>query len=140
MLCLCFLSNKISRLSINPLFELTSKKLHLFLELAYELYSGFQQANQATIENTQLLKDVHGLKNISDDECRNIAYLSTLMDAFQQENQEHKDSTFLDRITSIEDNKRRWQKMKEIYYGDFDKKFTDMIDKKFIKNLKETTN
>ena len=97
-----------------------------------ELYSGFQQANQATIENTQFLKDVHGLKNISDDECRNIAYLSTLMDAFQQENQEHKDSTFLDRITSIENNKRRWQKMKEIYYGDF--------DKKFIKNLKETTN
>uniref|UniRef100_UPI0025E83D62 hypothetical protein n=1 Tax=Sulfurimonas sp. TaxID=2022749 RepID=UPI0025E83D62 len=31
---LCFWSNKISRLSINPIFQLTFKKLHLILELA----------------------------------------------------------------------------------------------------------
>ncbi|WP_294961798.1 hypothetical protein, partial [Sulfurimonas sp.] len=33
---LCFWSNKISRLSINPIFQLTFKKLHLILELARE--------------------------------------------------------------------------------------------------------
>ncbi|WP_294967031.1 hypothetical protein, partial [Sulfurimonas sp.] len=36
---LCFWSNKISRLSINPIFQLTFKKLHLILELANLLVS-----------------------------------------------------------------------------------------------------
>jgi len=101
------------------------------------LFSGFQQANQVTIEYPQLLKEVHGLQNISDEECRNIAYLSILMDAFQHEAKQHKNSTFLDKITSVKENKKRWEEMKKIYYADFDKEFIHFIDSKFNKNLRE---
>ncbi len=97
------------------------------------LFSGFQQANQATIEHPFFLKDVHGLEGLSEEEYKNIAYLSVLMDAFQHEDYEHKKTTFLDNIIAVPENKERWIIMKNIYYGEahFDKKFKDYIDKKF---------
>ncbi len=97
------------------------------------LFSGFSQANQATIDHPAILKDVHGLK-VSYNECRNIAYLSILMDAFQHENSNYQQTTFLDKITSIPENEKRWAKMKEIYYGEFDSKFIQKIDRQFEKN------
>jgi len=95
------------------------------------LFSGFQQANQATIENIDFLKDVHGLEGLTEGEYKNIAYLSILMDAFQHEGVEHDETTFLDNIISIPKNKQRWTIMKDIYYGNYDKKFVSYIDKKF---------
>ncbi|WP_294966953.1 hypothetical protein, partial [Sulfurimonas sp.] len=53
---LCFWSNKISRLSINPIFQLTFKKLHLILELAFFL------TDNRTIE-------VITINNSSSEEC-----------------------------------------------------------------------
>jgi len=99
------------------------------------LFSGFQQANQATINDPKLLQEIHGLKDTPIEECKNIAYLSILMDAFQHEDKRHSQSTFLDNITSISDNKERWAKMKEVYYADFDKKFVKYIDNKFNDNV-----
>jgi len=95
------------------------------------LFSGFQQANQATIENIDFLKDVHGLKGLTENEYKNIAYLSILMDAFQHEGVEHKETTFLDNIISIPENKPRWEIMKDIYYANYDEKFVRYIDEKF---------
>lgn len=100
------------------------------------LFNGFDSANKATIDNPVLLKRVHGL-DIDDDECRNIAYLSMLMDAFQHYSESELEdiddykSNFLDKITSLPENKEPWKIMKKIYYGDRDKEFTDMIDSKF---------
>jgi hypothetical protein len=103
------------------------------------LFSGFQQANQITIQHPKLLRDVHGLKDLTDEECRSIAYLSILMDAFQHEDKEHDETTFLDKITSIPENKERWKYMKKIYYADFDEDFINRIDKKFDSNLSPGT-
>jgi len=103
------------------------------------LFSGFQQANQATIEHPSLLKDVHGL-DLTDNECRNIAYLSVLMDAFQHENADHSKTTFLDKITSVPENKARWAEMKKVYYGSFDSQFIEKIDNKFKINCKPSAN
>ncbi len=103
------------------------------------LFSGFQQANQATIEHPSLLKEVHGL-NLTINECRNIAYLSVLMDAFQHEDENHSETTFLDKITAVPENKDRWSEMKNIYYGSFDSQFIKKIDNKFEINCKPSVN
>jgi len=36
---------------------------------------------------------------------------------------DHTETTFLDKITSIPENKDRWEVMKKIYYGNFDREF-----------------
>ncbi len=97
------------------------------------LFSGFQQANQATMDNPLFLQDVHGLEGLTKKEYKNIAYLSVLMDAFQHEDYQHEKTTFLDNIVAVPENKERWIIMKNIYYGEikYDKKFKDFIDKKF---------
>ena len=100
------------------------------------LFNGFDSANKATIDNPALMKAVHGL-DIDDDECKNIAYLSMLMDAFQHyteselEDVDGHKSNFLDKITAVPENKARWEIMKKVYYGERDQEFTDMIDSKF---------
>lgn len=75
------------------------------------------------------------------EEARNIAYLSMLLDSFQHYYGERdKDdfakmvdemksqSTFLNRILRVEENKRRWPILKNIYYGDFDSAFVAAIE------------
>lgn len=37
-------------------------------------------------------------------------------------------STFLNRILTVKDNKRRWHILKSIYYGDFDSGFVAAIE------------
>lgn len=37
-------------------------------------------------------------------------------------------STFLNRILRVEENKRRWPILKNIYYGDFDSAFVAAIE------------
>lgn len=94
------------------------------------LFSEFQRANQVTIDHPNILNEVHGL-DLPEEECRRIAYLSILMDAFQQEGADHAETTFLDKITSVPANQERWEVMKRIYYGSFDREFIKKIDAKF---------
>ena len=94
------------------------------------LYSGFSQANQATLDHPELINQIHGL-DLSDSTCREIAYLSILMDAFQHSSYKISKSTFLNKIVSVPENEYRWKIMKEIYYGEFDRDFTNYIDSMF---------
>lgn len=108
------------------------------------LYTSFDIANQATIERPELLYTVHGLpKSIPIGEARNIAYLSILLDGFQDyygsnwkffgrfrrmEWALRRNTTFLNRILSIPENQKRWYELKKIYYGDFDADFIQAIE------------
>ncbi len=100
------------------------------------LFAGFQQANQATLDYPVLLNSVHGL-NMTEEECREIAYLSVLMDSFQHGHCSYTDSSFLDKITSIPGNREKWGVLKSIYYGEFDLAFIDIVDKKFNVNCRQ---
>jgi hypothetical protein len=104
------------------------------------LFSTFDLASQVTIENPELLSSVHGLP-IDGKENLSIAYLSLLLDAFQHYYGEKYDgnfdkmrdelivmSTFLNRILEREENQKRWDVLKKIYYGTSDSKFTNAID------------
>jgi hypothetical protein len=62
------------------------------------------------------------------------------MDAFQHEEVNHSKTTFLDKITSVPENKARWSEMKKIYYGSFDSQFVEKIDNKFEVNCKPSAN
>ena len=111
-------------------------------------YSRFDRANQVIIDYPEILQEVHGL-DIGLKECRNIGYLSVLMDAFQHFYGQppksyslealQKKSTFLDKIFFIPANKERWKHLKKIYYGqeDYDTKFISVIDKKFEASIQK---
>ena len=107
-----------------------------------KLFGSFDVASESTIANPELLYSVHGLsKDVPIEEARNIAYLSMLLDSFQHFYSEKYDgdftkmvkemksqSTFLNRILTVEENKLRWQILKKIYYGDFDSGFVAAIE------------
>lgn len=105
------------------------------------LFSGFERANQATIDDPNLLIEVHGLKE--DNDLKNIAYLSSLMDSFQHYYAKEyngnynklltEKSTFLNKLIKVKKNFTRWEKLKSIYYGDsdFDRGFIKVIDTLF---------
>ena len=49
-----------------------------------KLFTGFELANQMTIENPSILKHVHGLpEDYSNEELQSIAYLSLIIDSYQ---------------------------------------------------------
>jgi hypothetical protein len=106
------------------------------------LFSTFDVANQATLSKPALLYSVHGLdRSIPPEEAANIAYFSFILDGFQHFYGEAYDSnfskmtaklkqtsTFLNRILQVPENQTRWNHMKKLYYGDFDKAFVNAID------------
>jgi len=107
-----------------------------------KLFSSFDEANRATINDPDLLYSVHGLdRSISEQEASRIAYLSLLIDGFQHfygqvynedfpkmENELKARSTFLNKILTVKENQDRWKILKELYYGDFDRNFIRAID------------
>lgn len=107
-----------------------------------KLFATFDAATENTITNPDLLYSVHGLdRNVPLEEAKNIAYFSLLLDAFQHfygeqcagdykkmADEMKKNSTFLNRILSVPENRKRWQILKQIYYGDFDRGFIEAID------------
>jgi hypothetical protein len=120
------------------------RKAHQALRQAslQQLFSAFNLASQASLEDPKLLYDVHGLdRTIPIDEARKISYLSLLMDGFQYfygevydgdfgkmaETMKRK-STFLNRVLAIAANQERWNTLKKLYYGDFDTSFIQAID------------
>lgn len=106
------------------------------------LFSTFDLANQATLENTELLYSVHGLdRSVPPGEATNIAYLSQLLDGFQHFYSDkyggrfekmaaelRRSSVFLNRILRVPENQVRWAHLRGLYYGDFDKSFVTAID------------
>jgi hypothetical protein len=118
------------------------------------LFGSFDRANEATLENPDLLRSVHGLaEDVDDEEAKRIVYLSILMDGFQHyysqlysddfgkmEKELKKNSVFLNRILRVSANKERWERMKEIYYGDFDSDFLGAIDRLFRHEEKKGEN
>ena len=109
------------------------------------LFESFNRASDATLQNPDLLYEVHGLpKTIDEPEAKRIAYLSLLLDGFQHyyghvykedfkamERDLKKHSVFLNRILGIESNQRPWNVLKNIYYGDFDSEFIKAVDRLF---------
>ncbi len=107
-----------------------------------KFFGSLDMASQTTIINPDILYSVHGLsKDIPIEEARNIAYLSMLLDSFQHFYGEHyennfekmtedmkKQSTFLNRVLTVEENVKRWGIIKNLYYGDFDTGFIAAID------------
>jgi len=104
------------------------------------LFAGFDQANQAVIDNPKLLVTVHGLDE-DDIDLENIAYLAILIDAFHHYWSKEYDedyekvltlpSSFINRIVEVEDNYPRWIKLRSINYGRYDKQFVQVMDKIF---------
>lgn len=106
------------------------------------LYSSFDLANQAALAQTDLLYEVHGLdRGISEEEARYIIYLSTLLDGYQNywsdifggrfsqaARKLKRESTFLNRVLAVPANQRRWETMKTLFYGEFDREFVKAID------------
>jgi len=106
------------------------------------LYSSFDLANQAILGNPSLLYDVHGLPvSIPPDEAKRLVYLSILLDAHQEHwtdlyngdclqvlGKIRTESTFLSRTLAVKANHKRWELLKPIFYGDFDKDFVCVID------------
>lgn len=97
------------------------------------LFQAFDAANQATLDSPEILRSVHGLEG-NDDELKMIAYLSVLMDGFQHfadgdYSKLLNDDTFLNRILAVPDNQTRWERMKSVYYGTFDREFITVIDR-----------
>lgn len=106
------------------------------------LFQGFDAASQTTLQHPDLLYEVHGLdRSIPSQEARAIAYLSVLLDGFQhfygqeyngdytklvEAMREH--STFLNRILGVAANRKRWPRLKELYYGEFDRGFVDAVE------------
>lgn len=106
------------------------------------LYSSFDLANQAALAETDLLYEVHGLdRSVPEQEAKYIAYLSTLLDGYQnywsdifsddfsraaEKLKEH--STLLNRVLAVPANQRRWNTMKDMFYGEFDREFMAAID------------
>ena len=117
------------------------------------LFSTFDEANKATIENPDLLYSVHGLdESIPQDEAARIAYLSLLIDGFhhfygelfnedfsKMQSSLQNQSVFLNRILAIEENQKRWALMKPLYYGEFDKSFIDAVDKLIVHENRRKT-
>lgn len=107
-----------------------------------KLFGSFDMASESTIANPDLLYSVHGLsRDVPIEEARNIAYLSMLLDSFQHFYYEKynsdftkmveemkSQSTFLNRLLTVEENRRRWPILKKIYYGDFDSGFVAAIE------------
>ena len=107
-----------------------------------KLFSSFGEANRATLQNPDLLYSVHGLdESVPKEDASRIAYLSLLLDAFQHFNgqmygmdysqmEKHMKAhhTFLNKILAVKENQRRWEHLKKIHYGDFDKDFVTAID------------
>lgn len=107
-----------------------------------KLFGSFDVASESTIAHPEFLYSVHGLaRDVPLEEARNIAYLSLLLDAFQHFYYEHCDgdftkmvtemksqSTFLNRILTVAENKDRWDILKKIYYGGIDSGFVAAID------------
>lgn len=106
------------------------------------LFTSFNLASQICIDKTDVFYDVDGLdKSIPRGEARNIAYFGLLMDGFQQfygqvykENYSQmaeelkKKSTYLNRLLASKANQKRWESLKPLYYGDFEKSFIKAID------------
>jgi len=106
------------------------------------LFSTFDVANQATLDKPELLYSVHGLdRSIPQEEAANIAYLSFVLDGFQHFYGEEysnnfkvmtkelkQTSTFLNRILQVPENQTRWNHLKKMYYGDFDRSFVGAVD------------
>ncbi len=106
------------------------------------LFSTFDVASQTTLTNPELLYSVHGLdRSIPTEEAANIAYLSLVLDGFQHyygeelkgnfqamEAKLKRQSTFLNRILAVPENQQRWQYLKNLYYGEFDKDFVHAIE------------
>lgn len=117
-------------------------KRSLYQAQLLKLFGSFDVVSEITIVNPELLYSVHGLsRDVPIEEARNIAYLLMLLDSFQHYYGERdKDdfakmvdemksqSTFLNRILRVEENKRRWPILKNIYYGDFDSAFVAAIE------------
>lgn len=92
------------------------------MSLLSKLFSSFDTANQLTIAQPDLLYSVHGLdKSIPRGEASNIAYLSMLIDAFQNfygekyngdfaktANEFKAKPAFLNRILAVPENRMRW--------------------------------
>jgi hypothetical protein len=107
-----------------------------------QLFDRFDSANRATLDFPDLLRSVHGLpESIPMEEARAIAYLSALLDAFQHfyghlyksdfgrmVKDMSERSNFLTRILAHPANRARWARMKELYYGEFDRAFVDAIE------------
>lgn len=103
------------------------------------------------MQNPELLYSVHGVdKALGDHEAACIAYLSLLLDGFQQYyNAETKGrfavmsrklklkSNFLNRVLAVPENQRRWEYIKGLYYGDQDKEFITAIDEIVIHEAKK---
>ena len=128
---------------------------HKSLQLAnlQNLFGAFDAANKMTFDHPGLLKSVHGLPDeIDDDEARKIVYLSVLMDSLQHHyGQKYSDdyskmeaelrgkSNFFSRVLSVKENHARWERLKPVYYGEFDKGFLDAVDALIVSAKSKTS-
>ena len=117
------------------------------------LFTTFNQASQICVGNPNVFYAVDGLdRTVPLEEAKNIAYFGLLMDGFQQfygqiynENfgkmlKELKEkSAYLNNLLAIVENQKRWERIRQLYYGSFDEPFVKAIDEliQYIKDKKQ---
>lgn len=120
--------------------NLASESLHRMS--LRSLFTAFNQASQICVDNPNVFYAVDGLaKSIPLEEARNIAYFGLLIDGFQQfYGQVYDDnfskmfkelkekSTYLNNLLAIKENQKRWESIRQLYYGSFDESFVKAID------------
>lgn len=113
------------------------------------LFSSFDIASQITASNPAVMRRLHGLdSSVDDDEAISIATLSAILDGYQHSygissnpfetrargyqtmlNSMTTSSEYLNNLLALKENQDRWDRIKTIYYGDFDRDFVEVVDK-----------
>jgi hypothetical protein len=106
------------------------------------LFDAFNLSSQLAFSDAEVVYAVHGLsRSIPEEEVRNLVYFSVLLDAykafwedkykgkFSKASRELKaNPTYLNKLLRHPDNRRRWQILRPLGYGDLDRDFVHAID------------
>jgi hypothetical protein len=106
------------------------------------LFDSFDLSSQLAFSRPEVAYAVHGIDpSISPEEIRNLVYLSVLLDGykaywsdqfkgrFEKGSQElQESSTYLNHLLRVPGNRKRWEILKPIGYGEMDREFVRAID------------
>lgn len=110
------------------------------------MFGSLDFSSQLAFSNPEIVYAVHGLdKEIPPEEVRNLIYFSVILDVYQAywsdelngdfakgERDFRERSRYLNQILRVPENLRRWEIIKPLCYGDFDRDFVRAIDGLFL--------
>ncbi|NCB23782.1 MAG: hypothetical protein EOM56_13310 [Deltaproteobacteria bacterium] len=124
--------------------QIVSAAAALMQQNDLRLFEAFSECSDILVNNPSLLQSVHGIPNerCTDEEGKAIAYLCSLIDAFQiyyekrysgdfskMECELLAKSNFLTKTITIPGNSDRLNIIKEYFYGDFDNQYFAALER-----------